>query len=781
VVRSLSLFLGGVFALLVAAMPAQAATTFVINPFAQAAAPRGVAVDPGSGDVYVADAGANEVLKVTPAGASTVIVSGLNAPSGVAYDASTGDLFIADTGNHEVKRLTNNGALTLVAGTGSAAVPTPGPATASALGGPSGLAVDSAGNLYIADGGGAAASANPYVEKVTPGGTLSILAGNGTRGQPVAGPATSSPLRTPTGVTIDAAGAVFIADAAANVVAKLTPAGALSTFAGKSTGAAGQPTTGTATNSKLNAPTGVATDAAGNLYIADAANNRVEEVTPADRLSVFAGIGISGAPSYGANAILSPLSGPAAVALTNAGVAYVANATRGTVDRIAPAPPTIAAIPAPTGTTTQGHTLTAVTGTWTNSPTAFTYEWQRCTPGCTDITGANGATYTLSAADAGGSVRDRVTAANAGGATTVASSTTAVVLPEPPAGTGLPGIAGTAVDVQTLAASPGTWTNSPTRFAYQWQGCDAAGAQCTAIAGATQSTYTLTLDNVAGTVRVVVTATNAGGSATATSVPTTVIQPALTPWANATPPGLLSAPTVSGSAAVGSTLNCQTGSWSNRPTGYEYQWNRGNAPIANASAATYTVTGADLGQALGCTVTAANAGGAIQADSNRVTIPRPAVCPAASGALSGAVLGPLQLGDTRSQARIILPHFQGGGRADSFCLAGGQGLRAVYASPTLVRAAIARADRAKVSGRVVLLLSANRRYAIHGVHPGARASAVKRAGRALRIGHATWYIIAGAHANGVIEIRSGRVVAVGIADTRLSSTRAAARRLLSGL
>ena len=786
-VRSISGVLAGVFAVLVAATPAQAATTFIINPFAQATTATGVAVDRISGDVYIADAGAGDVLQVTPAGTTSVVASGLNAPTGVAIDPANGDVYIADTGNHEVDRL-HSGSLTVVAGTGTAGAPTPGPATASALGGPSGLAVDSAGDLFIADGAGA--GGNPYVEQVTPGGTLSILAGSGTRAQPVTGMATSSPLRAPTGVATDAADDVFIADAAANVVTKISPAGGLSIVAGRANGAAGQPSAGTATNSRLNGPTGVATDPAGNLFIADTNNNRIEEVTPAGRLSVFAGIGWSDAPSYGATATLSPLSGPAAVALTATGVAYVANTGHGTVDRIAPAPPAIASVPAPTGTTTQDHTLTALTGTWSNAPTAFSYRWQRCSAvgaACTDIPGATASTYTLTAADAGGTVRVAVTATNAGGATTVASNLSAVVLPEPPASAGQPSIAGTAVDVQTLVAAPGTWSNAPTRFAYQWKGCDASGAHCTAIPGATASTYTLTLDNVGATVRVAVTATNAGGSATASSPPTTVIQPALTPWSDVPPPTPMRAPAVSGSPAVNGALSCDTGSWSNSPTGYEYQWNRGNAPIANATAATYTVTSADLGQALSCTVTAANSGGAIQAESARVAVPRPVTCPAASGALAGAALGPLQLGDTRSQARIILPHFSGSARADRFCLAGGQGLRAVYASPTLVKAAIARADRAKVSGRIVLILSANRRYAIRGLQAGARLSAAqtRRAhlGSAVRVrlGHTTWYTVPAGRANGVVEVRNTTVIAVGIADKRLSSSRTTAQRLLGGI
>ena len=124
-----------------------------------------------AGNVYIADSADNAVFKVTPAGVASVVASGLNAPSGVAVDPTTGNVDIADTGNHEVKQLSPGGALSVIAGTGTAGSPAAGPATASALDGPSGLAVDSAGNLYIADGAGAAGG-NPFVEKVTPGGTL---------------------------------------------------------------------------------------------------------------------------------------------------------------------------------------------------------------------------------------------------------------------------------------------------------------------------------------------------------------------------------------------------------------------------------------------------------------------------------------------------------------------------------------------------------------------------------------------------------------------------------
>jgi hypothetical protein len=133
--------------------------------------------------------------------------------------------------------------------------------------------VDASGNLYIGD------YLNNVVEKVTPSGTLSIFAGTGTGGTPTAGPATSSALHDPAGLATDVGGDVYIADTANNVVEKVSPSGTLSILAG--TGTAGTPTAGPASASALHNPYGVATDTLGNIFIADVSNNLVEKVAGA--------------------------------------------------------------------------------------------------------------------------------------------------------------------------------------------------------------------------------------------------------------------------------------------------------------------------------------------------------------------------------------------------------------------------------------------------------------------------------------------------------------------
>jgi hypothetical protein len=209
------------------------------------------------------------------------------------------------------------GILAVFAGTGTAGVPTPGgAATNSNLDSPEGVAVDGAGNVYIAD------THNHEIEKVTPAGVLSVIAGTGTDGPPTAGPATSSDLNNPFGVTVDGAGNVYIADSSNSQIEKVTPAGALSVIAG--TGTEGPPTAGPATNSDFGFPTGVAVDGAGNVYIADRGNNEIEKVTPAT-----VAVTVTGSQTVGGTPTFTPTATPPA-GITLTGTASCDQLTNGT-------------------------------------------------------------------------------------------------------------------------------------------------------------------------------------------------------------------------------------------------------------------------------------------------------------------------------------------------------------------------------------------------------------------------------------------------------------------
>jgi hypothetical protein len=204
-----------------------------------------------------------------------------------------------------------------------------------------------------------------------------------------------------------------------------------------------------------------------------------------------------------------------------------------TVTAPAPAAPIDTALPRITGTTTEGHTLSATTGSWEGSPTGYTYQWQDCnTSGtnCTDIAGATTSSHKLTATDVEQTIRVVVTATNEGGSTPATSTATVAVAATPPpppptapTNTAAPTATGTATEGQTLSATTGSWESNPTGYTYQWQDCNTSGTNCTNIAGATASTHVLTTSDVGDTLRVLVKASNAGGTGESTSGATAVV------------------------------------------------------------------------------------------------------------------------------------------------------------------------------------------------------------------------------------------------------------------
>ncbi len=201
-------------------------------------------------------------------------------------------------------------------------------------------------------------------------------------------------------------------------------------------------------------------------------------------------------------------------------------AASATTPAATPQPPSVTGPPKVTGSTEQGQTLTTSRGAWTGSPTTYAYRWQDCnTSGqaCANVAGATSASYKLTSADVGHTVVAVVTATNAGGSGEAGSAPTATVTSPAPVNTGLPTITGATEEGQTLSASSGTWTGSPSSYGYQWEDCNGSGGACSAITGATSPAYRLLAADVGHTIRVVVTATNGGGSAGASSAATAVV------------------------------------------------------------------------------------------------------------------------------------------------------------------------------------------------------------------------------------------------------------------
>ena len=194
----------------------------------------------------------------------------------------------------------------------------------------------------------------------------------------------------------------------------------------------------------------------------------------------------------------------------------------------ATAAPGNTAAPAVSGTAKVGQTLTVSDGTWSGSPTSYAYQWQRCTSSsaCASIAGATSRTYKVGSADSGRTLRAVVSATNADGTSTANSNQTSVIAANgAPTNTARPTIGGDTIVGHELTADSGSWTGSPTSFAYQWLRCDTSGAFCFRVAGATGRTYGVRFADVYGTVRVAVTARNADGSRTIRSLPSDVVQP----------------------------------------------------------------------------------------------------------------------------------------------------------------------------------------------------------------------------------------------------------------
>ena len=217
------------------------------------------------------------------------------------------------------------------AGSGVHAAPVAGPAIDSPLELPAGVAVDSLGNVYIADAYGV------RVEKVDPSGTLSVFAGTGTQDFPTPGPAASTAIGEPVGVAVDASNNVYLADQANHLIEKITPSGTLSIFAGN--GSSGEPTAGLATASSFGEVTGLAVDPSDNIYVADYSFGLVEKITPSGTMSTIAGNGTLGLPALGGPATSSPLDFPIGLAVDSHGGVLIADAYAGRVDRIGQAAP----------------------------------------------------------------------------------------------------------------------------------------------------------------------------------------------------------------------------------------------------------------------------------------------------------------------------------------------------------------------------------------------------------------------------------------------------------
>jgi len=322
-----------------------------------------------SGNLYIADTNNSRVREVSGSNINTIAGNGtagfagdgsgatsaeLNSPSGLTFD-SNGNLYMADSDNFAIRKVAG-GTISSVAGknTGMPYGGDLGPATLASLSTPTGVAVDSSGNIYIADGQNNAVRV--VCQTQTPiactnaafgsdtwaAGDINTFSGNEVTGAGYQGdgnPATTALLNDPDGVTLDAAGNLYIADAGNSAIRKVDTRGIITTFAGDGSGNAGYSGDGgPATKAQLSNPKSVAVDSNGNVYIADTGNSVIRMVDPSGIITTIAGIsGSFGYSGDGGAATSAQLNFPSGVAV-NAGKVYIADNDNNVIRLLTPAP-----------------------------------------------------------------------------------------------------------------------------------------------------------------------------------------------------------------------------------------------------------------------------------------------------------------------------------------------------------------------------------------------------------------------------------------------------------
>jgi sugar lactone lactonase YvrE len=305
---------------------------------AQFASPDGITIDSG-GVIYVADSLNDSIRKITPgavvttfagtpphsgftgtagSGDGTGTSAQFNNPFGVTV-APSGDIYVADTFNNTVRKITPAALVTTLAGSPKVTGGADGTSRAARFNMPLGAAVDSSGNVYVADYG------NFTVRKITPGAVVSTLAGAAGSPGTADGPGAEARFGGPTNVAVDRTGNVFVADPNNNTIRKISPEGVVSTLAGLA-GSAGS-ADGTGGAARFSHPYGVAVDDAGNVYVSDLYNVTIRKITPAGMVSTIAGsLGVSGnADGTGSTAQFHT---PTGLAVDKNGNIYVADFDR---------------------------------------------------------------------------------------------------------------------------------------------------------------------------------------------------------------------------------------------------------------------------------------------------------------------------------------------------------------------------------------------------------------------------------------------------------------------
>lgn len=301
--------------------------------------PYAVAAD-SNGNLYVADTSNNIIRKITAAGVVTTVAGSgaqgsndgagtaarFHEPRGIAVDGG-GNLYVADYRNHTVRKINPAGVVTTLAGTAGTPGSTDGSGASALFKGLAGVAVDSAGNVYVAD------TDNRTIRKISAAGNVTTLAGTAGMGGSTDGNGAAARFAEPRGIAVDAAGTLFVADYGAHTIRKISAAGSVTTFAG--TAAAAGSSDGNGSAARFYFPSGLSVDNAGNVYVADTSNNTLRKISAAGNVTTLAGLA-GRSSSVDGTGTAARFEDPYAVAVDRSGIVYVADATDHTIRKITP-------------------------------------------------------------------------------------------------------------------------------------------------------------------------------------------------------------------------------------------------------------------------------------------------------------------------------------------------------------------------------------------------------------------------------------------------------------